>query len=141
MIPRDTSTGAVLENMINSALEHGKYRYRKQVIIGERLGGGKHKIDLVIADQNENKMLISLKWQQVLGTAEQKVPFEVICLIKAIDDSKGEFKKAYMVLGGGGWKLRDFYVGGGLQKYIHNMEHITILTLEKFIALANNGKL
>jgi len=26
-------------------------------------------------------ILISLKWQQSSGTAEQKVPFEVICLV------------------------------------------------------------
>lgn len=141
MVPRDTSTGIVLENMIIPALEHGKYQYQKQIIIGERLGGGKHIVDLVVSDDNENIFLISLKWQQVSGTAEQKVPFEVICLIKAQKESKGKYKKAYLVLGGGGWKLRDFYVSGGLQEYIHDIEKISILTLESFIALANNGKL
>jgi len=43
--------------------------------------------------------LISMKWQQVSGTAEQKVPFEVICLIEALKNNGGRYSKAYLVLG------------------------------------------
>lgn len=37
-----------------------------------------------------------MKWQQVSGTAEQKVPFEVICLMEAV--ATGAYQKAYLVL-------------------------------------------
>jgi hypothetical protein len=37
----------------------------------------RHFVD-VIAEKDGKRFLVSLKWQQVSGTAEQKVPFEVI---------------------------------------------------------------
>ena len=45
-----------------------------------------------------------------------------------------------LVLGGEGWTLRDFYVGGGLQRYM-NCTGVEIVTLERFVALANRGQL
>ena len=95
----------------------------------------------VLADKEGNKYLISLKWQQVGGTAEQKVPFEVICLTDAILKSSGKYKKAYLVLGGSGWTLRDFYTSGELEKYLEYREAVDIITLEDFVAKANKGQL
>jgi len=95
-------------------------------------------VDL-IASKDEKKYLISLKWQQVSGTAEQKIPYEVICLADAVD--KGNYERAYLVLGGPGWKLRNFYVSGGLDRYLKNTEKVKILTLEDFVAKANKGEL
>ena len=86
------------------ALEQGGYAYKTQVHFGQRLGLGKHIVDAVV-EKDGRKFLLSLKWQQVSGTAEQKVPFEVICLIEALED--GKYEKAYVVLGGEGWTLRD----------------------------------
>ncbi len=141
MNPRNTSTGKVLEDLILPALEHGGYKYKKRVAIGERLGGGKHLVDVLVEDSAGKKYLVSLKWQQVPGTAEQKVPFEVICLAEAILSSGGEFHKAYLVLGGPGWRLREFFTKGGLNKYLRYSDLVKIVTLEDFIALANKQKL
>lgn len=80
-----------------------------------------------------------MKWQQVSGTAEQKVPFEVICLLEALES--GDYVGTYLVLGGEGWTLRDFYVGGGFEKYLNYGKKIEILTLESFVGRANAGKL
>ena len=46
-----------------------------------------------------------------------------------------------LVLGGNGWKLRDFYTGGGLEKHLAYARKVDILTLESFVARANQGKL
>jgi PD-(D/E)XK nuclease superfamily domain len=138
MSPRDTSTGQVLEAMILPALKRGGYTYLTQQQIGERFGGGRHFVD-VVAEKNALRYLVSLKWQQVSGTAEQKVPFEVICLADAV--LTGAFVKAYLVLGGEGWKLRTFYTSGGLQNYLVHADKVDILTLESFVAMANQGKL
>ena len=135
---RRARTGLVLERMILPALEEGGYEYRVRVDIGERLGTGRHIVD-VIAYDDEQRILVSLKWQQVSGTAEQKVPFEVICLVEALNT--GEFSKAYVVLGGQGWKLRDFYTSGGLQPYVRQSELVKLVTLEDFVAKANSGRL
>lgn len=137
-MPRDTRTGGVLEDMILPSLKRGGYSFESQVVVGTRLGGGgRHFVDAVAKKENK-KFLVSLKWQQTSGTAEQKVPFEVICLVDAVDTHG--YNKAYLVLGGGGWTLRDFYVGGGLQKYL-KYDKVEIMTLEEFVAKANKGLL
>ena len=138
MINRDTGTGAVLERMVIPALEGGGYLVQKRVVVGERLGGGKHIVD-VLARKNGRRLIVSLKWQQVSGTAEQKVPFEVICLEDALKTSS--YHGAYVVLGGEGWKLRNFYTRGGLESYLRLSGKIRIITLESFVAKANRGDL
>jgi hypothetical protein len=124
--------------MVLPALRHGGYACRTQVDIGKRLGRGRHLVD-VVAERDGQTRLVSLKWQQVSGTAEQKVPFEVISLAEAV--LSGGFANAYLVLGGEGWTLRDFFVGGGLRKHLVHAELVCILTLEQFVARANNGTL
>lgn len=138
MSPGSTRTGGVLERMILPALDQGGYTYATQVVLGQRLGIGRHTVDAV-AEKEGRKLLISLKWQQVSGTAEQKVPFEVICLLEALGD--GQYEKAYLVLGGEGWTLRSFYTGGGLKPFLVNSEKVEVLTLEGFVGRANQGKL
>lgn len=140
MTPRDTSTGRVLEEMILPALERGGYSYEVQVEIGDRLGAGRHRAD-VVAQSEEEEIPVSLKWQQVSGTAEQKVPYEVICLAHAVRQSRGRFRKAYLVLGGGGWTLRDCFVDGELNDYLRHCESVRVMTLEDFVAKANSGEL
>jgi hypothetical protein len=138
MSPRDTTTGHVLELMIVPALEQGGYEVHQQVLIENRPSGRPHKVDAVATKDNQ-RFLVSLKWQQVSGTAEQKVPFEAICLADAI--RTGHYAKAYLVLGGEGWTLRDYFVGGGLSEHLKNAEAVRIMTLEGFIAIANSGRL
>ncbi|MGB9587900.1 MAG: PD-(D/E)XK nuclease superfamily protein [Armatimonadota bacterium] len=138
---RNTTTGNVLEQMVLPALSHGGYKCRTQVNIGQRLGGGKHVIDVLAEDRTGKLFLISLKWQQVSGTAEQKVPFEAICLAHAIVSSEGRYYKAYLVLGGSGWRLREFFIGRGLQDYLRHNEQVHIVSLENFIGMANRGQL
>jgi hypothetical protein len=138
MSPGSTRTGGVLEAMILPALEQGGYTFEKQVLLGQRLGVGRHVVDAV-AEKDGRRILISLKWQQVSGTAEQKVPFELICLLEALQ--AGQHHKAYLVLGGEGWTLRSFYTSGGLKPFLVNSEKVDVMTLEGFVARANQGKL
>lgn len=137
MTPR-TKTGTVLERMVLHSLKEGRYEFKTQVHVGQRFGCGKHYVD-VVATKGELRFLISMKWQQSKGTTEEKVPFEVLCLIDAVK-SLG-YHKAYVVLGGEGWKLRSFYVGGGLTEHLRDSSLVEILTLESFVARANKGKL
>jgi hypothetical protein len=138
MAPRDTRTGDVLERMVLPALELGGYSCKRRITIGKRFGARKHVVD-AIAEKGGAKILVSLKWQQVSGTAEQKIPFEVMCLAEAVE--AGEFLKAYVVLGGDGWTLRELYTRGVLDKYLRNVGSVHVISLERFIAMANQGKL
>jgi hypothetical protein len=138
MSPGSTRTGGVLERMILPALDQGGYTYEVQVKLGRRLGLGTHVVDAV-AHKDGRHILISLKWQQVSGTAEQKVPFEVICLLEALE--AGQHDKAYLVLGGEGWTLRHVYTSGGLKRFLVDSERVDVVTLEGFVGRANQGKL
>jgi hypothetical protein len=124
--------------MILPALERGGYTCRKQVETGMRLGGGRHMIDAV-ASKGGDDVLVSLKWQQTSGTAEQKVPFEVMCLADVVQG--GGAQRAYLVLGGDGWKLRDYYTSGALREHLIHSALVRVVTLEAFVRLANNGEL
>jgi len=136
--PRNTNTGGVLEAMVLPALTRGGYCAEQQVLVGTRCGGGVHKVDAVAARQGE-KVLVSVKWQQTGGTAEQKVPFEVMCLADAVRSEQAA--RAYLVLGGDGWTLRDYYTSGALADHLIHAALVKVVTLEAFVRLANNSEL
>jgi hypothetical protein len=139
MTTRNTNTGAVLEAMVLPALTRGGYVCRQQVPTGSRLGSqGRHVVD-AIASKDGVDILVSLKWQQTSGTAEQKVPFEVMCLAEVV--RTGSARRAYLVLGGDGWTLRNYYVSGALRDHLIHSSLVEVVTLEAFVRLANNGQL
>jgi hypothetical protein len=135
---RNTNTGGVLEAMILPALERSGYAIERQVIVGTRCGGGVQKVDAV-ATRDEERILVSLKWQQTGGTAEQKVPFEVMCLADAVREQRAA--RAYLVLGGDGWTLRTYFTSGALADHLVHAALVKVVTLEAFVRLANNGEL
>jgi hypothetical protein len=135
---RDTSTGGVLELMVLPALNLGGYLCQTQVDVGQRLGHGRHIVDGVV-EKDGQRILLSVKWQQTSGTAEQKVPFEVMCLAESLES--GLFSKAYLVLGGEGWKLRPFFTSPAFSQRLAAAHDVQVVTLETFIARANQGRL
>jgi hypothetical protein len=142
MPSRKTSTGNVFEQLARPVLEANGYQVSYQSFIGLSLGGGRHRADIVVKIPAGGELLVSMKWQQVAGTAEQKVPFEVIKLIHAVQHSEGRFAYAYLVLGGDGWSaLLDFYLKHGLRDYIRHYELVRLISLNRFIALANKQEL
>lgn len=131
---RKTGTGKVMELNIREALKFGGYDFSEQTNIGERLGGGKHRIDFLV-NQNGFKIGISSKWQQSRGTAEQKLPYEYMCLVRAIEQS--HIDKAYLVFGGPGWTKTDFFLEDLSNWVDAGSDKVNVLRLENFIALAN----
>jgi len=131
----------VLEKMILPALTESGYRFKRNITVGTRPGGGKHVVDLITSDDKGRSVLVSVKWQQVSGTAEQKIPYEVICLAQALKSASEVYFAAYLVLGGSGWTLRDFYTSGGLTEYMIGTAKVRIITLEDFVAMANRKQL
>jgi hypothetical protein len=124
--------------MIVPALKRGQYSYQTQLKLGTRCGGGTHKVD-ALAQKDGARVAVSLKWQQTGGTAEQKVPFEIMCLADAV--RAGATDRAYLVLGGDGWTLRNYYTSGALSEHLIHAGLVRVVTLEAFIRLANNGEL
>jgi len=135
---KGTRTGTNMERMIAAALGFNNYSFEKQVYIGQQLFGNRYKADFIVNDK-----IISLKWQQVSGTAEQKIIYEIATLIKIIDGSGGRFTKAYIVYGGNGFSP------GALNYMQHNMnvgllihgDLVFIESLNDFIARINQHNL
>ena len=123
--PRDTSTGKVneadIEQFLNENYEGNVY---PQAEVGTQFDTGKkHIVDVLLGGEAYKKtqkakrwisehiggILISLKYQGVEGTAEEKIPFEFLKLQNAID--KYGYKSAIIVLcGDGGWTLKKTYL-------------------------------
>jgi len=138
MTTQPSKTGRVLELMVLPALVCGGYQARTQVRAGSRPGGRPHRVD-AIAEREGQSILVSLKWQQSSGTAEQKVPFEVMCLADAVREGLGA--KAYLVLGGPGWTLRDYFISGALTEHLVHARLVHVVSLEEFVARANSSRL
>lgn len=135
----NTSSGLVIEKMLIPVLESAGYSYRKRYLAGDRPNGGKHYCDLVVEDEGK-QILISVKWQQVSGTAEQKIPYELICLKYLLENHSSRYSRAYLVLGGSGWTLKEFYLSGKLRDFL-NYDGVQIVDLDGFIARVNKRSL
>jgi hypothetical protein len=142
MSPASTRTGRVLEEMVLPALQLAGYQYKKQSYIGTVMGGRPYRADLLVHDRaSGRRIVVSLKWQQVAGTAEQKIPYEVIALLQLLESRACD--DAYVVLSGAGWtpQLREFYLSGGLCTFMPEAKRVWIVGLEEFIKLVNNHQL
>ena len=135
---RNTRTGAVLEAMVLPALEMGGYSIERQVRLSDRLGGGRHYGD-IMAQKDGCRIIISLKWQQSSGTAEQKVPYELMCLADVLSRNE-DVHKAYIVFGGDGWTKDSFFLGE-LNDWVNTTEYVDVVRLDIFVAKANQGLL
>ena len=129
-----------MEQMVQHALKQGKYKSVRGKKVGTRFGVTAHKIDTYAEDERGRIHLISLKWQQVRGSVEQKIPFEIISLIDLLLKNESYYK-AHLVLGGDGWRYKDFYMSGRLREFIPNADMVNIMTLDTFVGAANQGKL
>ena len=127
---RDTSTGTNYEKRIDVLLEENNIEYSSQVNIGIKRNGKRHRVDLII-----DKTLVSLKHQQVGGTAEEKVPFEFMKLQHAVDDYG--YNNAIIVLSGDtGWTWKEYYLSNEFKQSMKNLyPDVMIISHEDFIKL------
>tara|TARA_B100001250_G_scaffold370748_1_gene355092 strand:- start:2952 stop:3335 length:384 start_codon:yes stop_codon:yes gene_type:complete len=127
-----------MEAFIRTALQRGGYYLEEQALVTNRLGGGRHKADF-LARLNGECILVSAKWQQTSGTAEQKVPYEYMCLAHALSSSP-DIHRAYIVIGGNGWTKHEFFLND-LADWVDTEEFVDVVEFNDFIAKANRGNL
>ena len=140
MAQRDTTTGsnyeAIIEMCIKRSCERNELDAVSQATIGEKPGGGKHRVDWEIYRKKDPTIrgLISCKFQGTSGTAEEKIPYEVIKLLHAMKIDP-RYKQAWIIMGGEGWStsMKNF-VNLHLQDWIPEMKNrIQILTTDQLI--------
>lgn len=137
-----TRSGQVFEAVCVPALRKNGYKVSLQKVVGLSLGDAKHRLDHYVEAPNDDKIIVSVKWQDVSGTTDEKVPFEVIKLLYLMEQYP-EFKRAYIVIGGDGHRqhLVDYYVSGGLNRWIVGGDRVTCVTLNQFIKACNRHQL
>lgn len=138
---RDTTTGSDYETIIRTCIERSCRKNGmtalSQRIIGEKPGGGKHRIDWELTSTMDEsiKGLVSCKFQKTSGTAEEKIAYEVIKLLHAMDiDSR--YRHSWIVMGGTGWSqgIRRF-TNEELSKWIPKMVgKISFLTTDELVS-------
>lgn len=152
IMTRDTTTGTVSENNIEKFLIENFFEtVKSQVDVGNKRNGGIHIVDFLIGGETytpKNKKravsnhkggkLISIKYQKVAGTAEEKVPFEVMKLQDAIDDYN--YESAIIVLcGNTGWTWKNEYLSERFKKRMKLIgPNVNIMCQEDFLRTYKN---
>lgn len=122
------SNGKKFENVLYDFLK-SKYptkHIEEQVKVGKKIGVDKKYIVDVLIDR---KVLVSAKFQDIGGTAEQKIPHEIVNL-QHLCETYG-YEKAYIVYSGTGFTLMESYKSPEMSKYI-NAPNVKILSFEEF---------
>jgi hypothetical protein len=91
--------GNEIPKHISNLLRQQGCSVTEQVSIGYKFSNHKHKIDSLV----NGKILVSVKFQDVAGTAEEKVGYEMWTLNEKI--LTGVFEKAFIIFGGQGWTI------------------------------------
>ena len=129
---RDTTTGTNYETEVENLLEdYSEHTVESQVMVGSKRNGGKHYCDIVLNGDE----LISLKYQRVQGTAEEKIPFEFMKLQHAIDDHG--YKSATIVVAGPdkAWKWKDYYLSEEFRGKMSSIyPNVRIINHEQFVS-------
>jgi len=137
MAPKTTRTGQDYEATVGDALMRARIAFRHGERIGKLPWGADHVVDYGCY---EIDTIISLKYQGVPGTADEKIPFEVIKLQSALDTT--HYKRAYIVIAGDGMrdKLSAYYLAGGLKEYL-SAPHVRLVTTDQLLGLVSRGDL
>lgn len=141
MAKRDTTTGsnyeAIIEMCIKRSCEKNDLMAVSQSTIGEKPGGGKHRVDWEIYKKSDENYrgLISCKFQTTSGTAEEKIAYEVIKLLHAMK-TDSRYKKSWIIMGGEGWSTgMRIFVNEHLSEWIPEMkDKVEILTTDQLIS-------
>ena len=145
---RDTTTGKVNEiNIEDFLIENYDGNVHSQVELGVQFDTNKrHFLDILLDGKvlrkkgrkrpislHEGGTLISLKYQKVEGTAEEKIPFECLKLQNAID-SYGYESAIIVLCGNNGWTLKEYYLSDEFKNILKSTaKDVIIMTEEQFL--------
>ena len=131
-MPGSSGASASLIQTIKTELSGAGYTVRTGVPVGEGPAGTKFKAKIIANYAGNLPFLVSCHSQSGAGTTENKVPFDVIAHATVIEANPNRFSGAYIVLDGTGWARKNYYVNGGLDRFMKNTEKVTIVSLEQF---------
>lgn len=95
--------------------------------------GYPYEVEFLLFPSTGERVPVKVMWQDSPGSAEQKVPWHVIHLRRAAEETS-DIERAYLVLGGNGWTRKDAFTGGRLHAAMPGHGMVIVETLEKFLA-------
>lgn len=123
----------IAECTLASALREARYWWSHEKSSDCRQAKDAFEIALSVWRPRRNRFLVWGKWRRKVGSGDETIPFDVICLTKAVLERPEGFARAYLVLGGLGWKMHDFYVSGGPRQYLVRPNLVRIVSLKRVI--------
>jgi hypothetical protein len=126
-----THSGKRFEACILAALIEAGFEVETQVRIGTRAGSLKEHVVDFVARRKAKTLLVSTKWQNSAGSVEEKVPWEVLCLNQALRGN--DYSAGFIVLGGKGWTLRDYFTSPAFLDSMNVSPKLTVATFETFM--------
>ena len=136
---RDTTTGSDYESIIELCIRRSCQRNglaaESQATIGEKPGGGKHRVDWEIYKVSDPKTrgLLSCKFQGTSGTAEEKIAYEVIKLLYAMEKDH-RYVRSWIIMGGTGWS-------SGMRNFVHNELDLWIPKMKNKVLILTTDQL
>lgn len=131
----------ITEGTLASALREARYWWAHEKPSNRRQAKDACEIALSVWRPRGKRFLVWVRWRRKVGSGDETVPFDVICLTRAVLERPEGFARAYLVLGGLGWKMHDFYVAGGLKQYLVNPDLVRIVSYEQFLDLVRKRAL
>lgn len=96
--PKNCSSGRKFQNQVKTLLLESGWHVDLEYVLGHRLGKkSKHRVDIK-ATKDRLDILISCKYQDVPGTAPDKLPYEYMCMLHAVEANLMD--KGFLVLFG-----------------------------------------
>jgi hypothetical protein len=130
---------AVFADEIELAIQHAGFKTERRSLVGQRASSSRPYFVDLRALSGRRIVLVSAKWQETRGSTETKVPWEAMCMDHIV--RTGDNVSGYIVLGGTGWTLDDYFVDGGLARDLRLDARTTILRDTDFLARARAGAL
>jgi len=104
--------------------------------------GGKMRADILATCHSTGKRIaVFPRWQSSNGTAEEKVPFQLIKFEMALRARPDCAQAGYFVLEGPGWTWREFYLSGALYGFLLPGIRVKIVSLRQLAESAEGGEL
>lgn len=129
---------ALIAAIIERSCKRNRLGKKGQSNVGEKPGGGKHIVDWELweEDRPNRRALLSCKVQTTAGTAEEKIPYEVLKLLHTMDIDP-RFRFGWIVLGGNGWSkgLLEFYLNDLQARIPAMVGRIRIMRSDDLISL------
>jgi len=139
---KSSTSGKRFQNMVCNLLSDSGWAVLQEYVCGFRLAKkSKHRVD-ILASKDDKDIIISCKYQDVQGTAPDKLAYEYMCLLHTAETCL--YDRAYLITFGKILKKECIFKPENeytLSKYMRISNKVVVCDFEDFSEMVNRGKL